>query len=417
VIDRIGQLSQENPAEPTRLGRILAVCSVLIAVAELCAGAARADAGATPGIVLVPDKTPQSAVEVHGLSEFLLSEVQKISADDPSWPRRFGLYVANSGKVDAPPMLGSYAVVGRVVRFKPRFPLERGVEYRAVFHWPATPGVQGNGIRLSQSFVISAAAAGPSTRVMAIFPSSAELPENVLRFYVQFSAPMSQGNSYGYVHLRDDKGVEIDRPFLELPQELWSPEGTRLTLLFEPGRIKHGLVPRMEEGTILTAGHSYTLTIDGKWPDADGRPLKESARKSFRAVAADAARPDPGTWKIEPPAAGSRDPFVVRFPKPLDRAMLERVLRVCPLGSGGVSAAAQNELAGAVEVVDQETRWSFTPSERWSAGRYALVVSTILEDRAGNSIRLPFEVDLNRPQPAKPSSAVVQIEFTVRGRP
>jgi hypothetical protein len=417
VIDRIGQLSQENPAEPTRLGRILAVCSVLIAVAGLCAGAVWADAGATPRIVLVPDKTPQSAIEIHGLSEFHLSEVQKISADDPSWPLRFGLYVANSGKVDAPPMLGSYAVVGRIVRFKPRFPLERGVEYRAVFHWFAAPGTPGNEIRLTQSFVVPAATAGPPTRVTAIFPSSAELPENLLRFYVQFSAPMSQGNSYGYVHLRDHKGTEVDRPFLELPQELWSPNGTRLTLLFEPGRIKHGLVPRLEEGTILSAGHNYTLTIDGKWPDAEGRPLKESVRKSFRAVAAEAGRPDPSGWKIESPAAGSRNPLVVRFPKPLDRAMLERVLRVCPLGAGRETVATLNEVAGAVAVADEEIRWSFTPHDAWSAGRYALVVSTILEDRAGNSIRLPFEVDLNRPQSARPSSAVVQIEFIVRGRP
>ena len=93
------------------------------------------------------------------------------------------------------------------------------------------------------------------------------------------------------------------------------------------------------------------------------------------------------------------------------------MLRVCPLGTGRDTVAALNELAGAVEVADEETRWSFTPHDAWSAGRYALVVSTILEDRAGNSIRLPFEVDLNRPQPARPSSAVVQIEFTVRGRP
>jgi hypothetical protein len=225
---------------------------------------------------------------------------------------------------------------------------------------------------------------------------------------------MSQGNSYGYVHLRDDKGAEIDRPFLELPQELWSPDGTRLTLLFEPGRIKRGLVPRAEQGPILVAGRTYSLSIDGKWPDAAGRPLKEPVRKSFRAVAAEADRPDPSTWKIESPTVGSRGRLVVRFPKPLDRAMLERVLRVCPLAE---SAVTKNELAGGVEVADEETRWSFTPRDPWSAGRYALVVSTILEDRAGNSIRLPFEVDLNRPQPTRPSSAVVQIEFTVRARP
>jgi hypothetical protein len=40
-----------------------------------------------------------------------------------------------------------------------------------------------------------------------------------------------------------------------------------------------------------------------------------------------------------------------------------------------------------------------------------------LEDEAGNSIGRPFEVDLNRPQPAQTASAFVQIEFNVRERP
>ena len=274
----------------------------------------------TARIVLVPDKSPQGAIEVHGLSTSLLSELQRISANDPRWPGFFGLYVATYRQDRRS------AHAGKLRRGRERRSIQTtvsaGTRRRIPSRLPLAgrAGAPGNEIRLSQSFVVPAATAGPSTRVTAIFPSGTELPENVLRFYVQFSAPMSQGNSYGYVHLRDDKGAEIDRPFLELPQELWSPDGTRLTLLFEPGRIKRGLVPRTEQGPILVAGRTYTLSIDGKWPDAEGRPLKESVRKSFRAVAAEAGRPDPSSWKIESPAAGSRDPLVVRFPKPLDRA-------------------------------------------------------------------------------------------------
>jgi hypothetical protein len=43
-------------------------------------------------------------------------------------------------------------------------------------------------------------------------------------------------------------------------------------------------------------------------------------------------------------------------------------------------------------------------------------VPTTLEDRAGNSIRLPFEVDLIHPRAEKPAAAKVEIEFTVRGK-
>jgi hypothetical protein len=40
-----------------------------------------------------------------------------------------------------------------------------------------------------------------------------------------------------------------------------------------------------------------------------------------------------------------------------------------------------------------------------------------LEDRAGNSVRLPFEVDLNRPRAVKPTGANVEVEFTVGRKP
>lgn len=78
---------------------------------------------------------------------------------------------------------------------------------------------------------------------------------------------------------------------------------------------------------------------------------------------------------------------------------------------------ARSEIAGTVRITDEETLWSFAPCTPWRAGRYALVVPTTLEDRAGNSIRLPFEVDLNRPHAGKPTGANVDVEFVVGRKP
>jgi hypothetical protein len=321
-------------------------------------------------------------------------------------------------------MLGSYEVTTDAVRFKPRFPLERGVEYKAVFHPPAALA-PANRLQIEAKFVVPTAGAHTVARLVSISPSSAALPENLLRFYLQFSAPMSQGKSYGYVRLREENGSEIERPFLELPQELWSPDGKRLTLLFEPGRVKRGLVPRVEQGPILVAGHMYTLTIDGNWPDAEGIPLQETAHKTFRALPPEMSQPDPHTWTIAAPRPGSRDPLVVRFPKALDHAMLEHVLAIVRLDAAKDAvrldaaqdrASGRSELSGEVRVADEESRWTFEPREPWRPGRYALIVPTTLEDRAGNSIRLPFEVDFNRPRAAKSTGANVEIGFTVRGK-
>ena len=62
-------------------------------------------------------------------------------------------------------------------------------------------------------------------------------------------------------------------PFVELEQELWNRDQTRLTLLFDPGRIKRGVKPNVDMGPVLLEGHRYTLVIDRDLKDANGAPL------------------------------------------------------------------------------------------------------------------------------------------------
>ena len=53
----------------------------------------------------------------------------------------------------------------------------------------------------------------------------------------------------------------------------WNPGNTRLMVLFDPGRIKRGLLPLNESGPHPMEGRSYTLAIDGEWKEANGQPL------------------------------------------------------------------------------------------------------------------------------------------------
>jgi hypothetical protein len=380
-----------------------------------------ADRVGKPAIVLVPANSPQAQFEVSGLTSDISIGLRKLSPRDPRWPQIFKIFVvATAG--DQPSMLGSYEPTSDGVRFRPRFPLERGIAYRAVFNWPhressATVRASGSTVHLDKTYMLPVSPAGPQARVVAIYPSADELPENLLRIYVQFSASMSQGNSYRHLHLRDETaGTEVEQPFLELPQELWSPDGTRLTLLLEPGRVKHGLVPREDLGPILVSGRNYSFTVDANWPDAEGRPLETGRRKIFRAGKSISEPVDPRSWVVHAPQAGTRQPLTVRFPKPLDHGMLERVLRVVP--SGGLDASAgTKELQGTTVVSDEETRWAFEPREPWSKGRYALAVSKRLEDPAGNSIGQPFEVDLKRLPNRTATPPVIRLDFDVRERP
>jgi hypothetical protein len=79
--------------------------------------------------------------------------------------------------------------------------------------------------------------------------------------------------------------------------------------------------------------------------------------------------------------------LVVRFPEPLDHAMLGRALTI------EVSGLA---VRGRGEVGAGDTSWSFTPDAAWPTAPASLCVDAELEDLAGNSVARPFEVDVFR---------------------
>jgi len=303
-----------------------------------------------------------------------------------------------------PAVLGKISARDGELLFTPRYPFQPGLKYRATFD-PAILGMSRP--QLITDFTIPAPSTPPVARVLAIYPSSNQLPENLLKFYIHFSAPMSRGEAYERISLLDENGKLVARPFLELTEELWNPEMTRFTLFFEPGRIKQGLVPREELGPSLTIGHSYTLLVDGAWRDGENRPLIESAKKTFRIVPPDHTQPDPARWEINSPRSGSKEQLSIHFDKPLDHAMLGRVL--------SVRDASGRELLGTISIDEQEQRWSFTPALPWQRGRYVVVVDSILEDVAGNSIDRPFEVDLNRSSSNdRPEHIEIRFEVTYR---
>ncbi len=290
------------------------------------------------------------------------------------------------------PILGTYTILPDGIQFKPRYPVSRGAvvdvygdplgQITQKFpDWAAGRFTD----MLVRSFVIPNKWELPTTRVTAVYPSADVLPENLLKFYIHFSAPMSRGMAYDCVKLFDAEGKEVEMPFLELPEELWDPSGQRLTLLLDPGRIKSELLPRREVGPALQKGGRYALVVVESWLDAEGKPLTVGFRKEFTVGPPDTVMPRVADWQMHVPPANSRKPLSIVFPEPLDHGLLERVLSVVRDGK---------TISGQVRISDHERRWHFIPDTPWTAGDYALVVETILEDLAGNNLKKPFEVDL-----------------------
>ena len=207
---------------------------------------------------------------------------------------------------DRPALLGTWTAVGDGLSFAPRFPLRAGVTYRvSVSPGPGKPSVV--------TFALPAKE-GPAAAVTAVYPSADEVPENLLKMYLHFSVPMSRGEAYRHTQLLDAKGKVVEGAFLQLEEELWDREGMRLTLLFDPGRIKKEVKPREDLGPCLEAGKAYTLEIAAAWRDAEGRPLKAGFKKSFRAAKADETPPEPKAWKVTAAAGARRG--VRRKPRP-----------------------------------------------------------------------------------------------------
>ena len=335
---------------------------------------------------------------VTGLSKFDL--LQKLSPDELQ--KKITIRVHQQGNGNSlPPLLGSCSVTDSELRFTSRFPLSPAVRYRveldsclieSPYELPAVVFTSRERKRV------------PAATVSAIYPTADILPENLLKFYIHFSAPMSRGEAYQRIHLMH--GVsEVEAPFLELGEELWDTEQKRFTLFVHPGLIKRGLKPREDKGTPMTEGKEYSLCIDAEWLGADRQPLAAAFVKKFRAVGPDQQQPDPKKWKIVAPKANSKQPITLTFDEPLDHAMLNRVVRI--------RDASKALIAGSISVKDCETVLTFEPTDPWKSGTHIISIDTNIEDLAGNSLARPFETKELEVETLVKVDAELAIEFVI----
>lgn len=229
----------------------------------------------------------------------------------------------------------------------------------------------------------------PPPTVRAVSPAAEALPANALRFYVHFTTPMTRGVAADHLSLVCD-GKPVEEPFLDPGEELWSADGTRLTVLLHPGRVKAGIAS--SPGPVLEAGKRYTLRVAAGWPDEHGRKLATSFEAGFVAARPVTTAIDPGRWQV---TAGS-DRVSVTFDRALDEPLVERLLTVEGVpGVGRISTGGRT--------------WQFTPRQPLPPGEYTLTAAATLEDPCGNRVGRPFEAGPDAP-PATPT----KVRFTVR---
>ena len=220
------------------------------------------------------------------------------SIRDDQWEEILSVYTHEAFvKQVNQPIAGTYTRLGDSISFKPNFNFAAGETYHAVFAHQAFN-------KLELSFTIDKEKFTP-TFIEAVHPQAEILPENMLRMYISFSAPMMPGEAYNHITLLTENGTPVEKAFLIIDQELWDAERKRFTLLFDPGRVKRGIKSNLDLGTPLHAGKKYTLVIDSAWRDAHGNFLTSSHKKTFTVTQSERTKLSIDNWKIATPPAGS----------------------------------------------------------------------------------------------------------------
>jgi hypothetical protein len=271
-------------------------------------------------------------------------------------------------------VLGNFSKTDSGVLFQPLIPLSQGMEYGVL---------QSN--RVVGKIAVPASSGKPPM-VTAIYPQADTVPENLLKFYIEFSEPMQTGSALEHIFLLDKNRDTLQRIFLDLKPELWDPAEKVLTVWIDPGRIKRDLVLNKELGNPLHSHQTYELVVTGKWKDRRGLALGKSISKKFTVSPRVDEQLSINQWRIVVPKAGTIAPLTIHLGYPVDHYLLQESLSV--LTNDG------KPVKGKVTLVDKDKTWMFTPDTEWSLGAYKLRVASRLEDLAGNNLNKVFDRDI-----------------------
>ena len=359
----------------------------------------------------------EGSILVDQCDGYLLHLLSQKKLSNEEWHNLLAVYVTDkkTGEVlHDLPMLGQYAIANRKIYFNPRFPFRDGVNYLAKFNVPYFYALVRENIPffdwqkiIEFPFSIRRETVANYTAVENIYPESDTLPVNQLKLYIHFSNPMQEGVAYKHIQILDKSGRPVDQPFLELSPELWDGESKRLTVWFDPGRIKRGLSPNALQGLPLRQGNSYTLKINPDWKDKTGLPLKATFEKGFYASEPDRKAPVISNWILYIPSRSTKAGLSIQFDEPMDHALLNRMIRITNEGKG---------VTGEVKIANQEKTWTFEPHEPWNSTDYQIRINTKIEDLAGNSLRRLFDTPVSDTSqgPEKEKELIIPVKVSAK---
>lgn len=262
---------------------------------------------------------------------------------------------------------GSYVIKDHRIQFVPDQSFTPGKTYRAIFRY----GEQA----LERDFYVRAHT-GSLTFVRQVYPSQPYLIQNLKRIYIDFSAPMAEGNAFQNIHFLNSYGDTVNHVFTRPLKERWNANRTRLRLDLEPIPYVPGLSWHEALNKRFKLFQEYMLVVENEMRDARGLKLSNDYQK--RLIAYGPMLQVSGIFRVTAvPHAGSEEPVVLSDHKSHD---IESLLKSMKLTNN-----MGEEVPGTVKITDYENTWVFTPDQPWQAGEHQVHISDFIEDVAGNT--------------------------------
>lgn len=290
---------------------------------------------------------------------------------------------------------GRYVIENHSLSFTPAFGFAEAQDYVARIQLTDIEGVL-------VPFRISSQIPTPTAQVTGIFPSGDIIPENTLRFYIHFSAPMQPHVAFDHIKLLNADGIADEAAFMRFKQELWNEDRTRLTVLMDPGRIKRNVATNLELGPALQEGNDYRWVITDGWMPVQGETALKKFSKAFSIGPALRELPNSDKWRISSPRSDTRDALTIKFDRPFDAGLLQKSIKI--------KTTSDHLVDGIVTTSENETVWSFKPNDNWSSKSLSIIVDSHLEDVAGNNFNDLLDHRTNTNQ-IKRNEMVIPIEL------
>ena len=321
--------------------------------------------GQTTPNLLLPD-------DVDG---YIQLDITNLASDHDLGYGLMSVYVAHDHNTIASVVAvqGKFVVVENKLNFKPYFPFEIGLPYVVKLNVGIEEQLAYIPFQIGEKRKVAQA------KVLSIFPTSVLLPENVLRFYIYFQTPMRQEEALQHIKLIDKDGNVDDHAFMKFKEELWSSDGKRLTILFDPGRIKKGVSTNMLLGPALNDGHQYKLRVSKEWQDVYGQNLIRDTLKDMTVVSGYRDKIAVNEWTVIKPKYNTKDRMVIEFDRIMDHALLQSMMELWD--------EDHNLVEGRWEIFANENQIQFIPSQKWGSGKFSIGLDTRLEDVAGNNLQ------------------------------